>query len=140
MKTKITILLMGSMMLGSCVTMFRGETGNPKKRTFTLNGNVEGATVYFNGDSIGTTPLRFTLDKLTKSDELIIKKTGYKDLYMWVERKVNIGWAVLAWTPCVLTINPIGLGLGCLGTSKDYRRGSLYDLKEQEFTFELEKK
>jgi hypothetical protein len=140
MKTRITILLAAVLTMSSCVTMFRGETGNPKLRTFNLSGNVEGATVYFNGDSIGTTPLRFTIDKLSKGDELIIKKTGYKDLYMWVERKVNIGWAVVAWTPCVLTLNPLGLGLGCLGTRKDYKRGSLYDLKQQEYVFEMEKK
>jgi len=136
MKTLLFIGLVTG--LFSCTTMFRGETGDPKKRTFTLTGNVDGASVYLNGDSIGVTPIRFTIAKLNKADELTVKKIGYKDLYIWVERKANVGWTIVAWIPCV-SGGILTFGLSCLGTLKDYRKGSFYDLKETTYTFDMEK-
>ncbi len=138
MKKRYILLITGLGLLSSCATLFRGEEGNPEKRTFNLAGNVEGAVVYLNDDSIGLTPLRFTMNRLTKTDELLIKHKDYKDLYMWVERKPNIGWAIISFTPCIATI-PL-IGIGCIATYKDYNKGSFYDLKERDLTFEMEKK
>ncbi len=122
--------------LSSCVNMLRGVNGDPKKRVLNIGGYPEGATVYLGEDSIGISPMRYAFEKLPKSQELKIVKKGYKEQYIWVERKANSGWVVVSWTPCIVGIIPFA-GISCISTLMDYKKGSFYDLKDSEIEYKL---
>lgn len=123
--------------LSSCVNMLRGENGDPKKRVLNIEGYPKGATVYLDGDSIGLAPMRYAFKKLPKSQELKIVKKGYKEQYLWVERKANSSWVIVSWTPCIVGV--IFGGIPCISTYKDYKKGSFYDLADSEIEYKLEK-
>ncbi len=101
MKTKkivsgIIITLMIISLFSSCVTSTRVN----------INTDVDGATVYIDGQEVGTTPTQVSLSNaIWENPDVVIKKEGYKDLHTDLKKEVkgvNLVCGILIWYPSLL--------------------------------------
>ncbi|WP_147634705.1 PEGA domain-containing protein [Treponema pectinovorum] len=90
--------LMLFVMFASCVTSTRVQ----------FNTDVEGATLYIDGEKIGTTPTQVKLSNGIWNDpDIILKKEGYQDLRTDLAKEVkgvNLVAGLLIWWPSLLWV------------------------------------
>lgn len=99
-QNKLIVGIIASFMMisifSSCVTQTRVN----------INSDVEGATVYIDGQKIGTTPVQVSLSNAVwEEPDVLLKKDGYKDLHTNLTKEVKIVNAVaglLIWWPSLL--------------------------------------
>ena len=73
-----------------------------------FNTDVDGATVYVDGEEIGTTPAQIKLSNAVREiPDVVIKKDGYRDLYTELNKEVkgvNLVCGLLLWLPSLLWV------------------------------------
>lgn len=96
--TSFTAALLLLAMFSSCVSSTRVN----------FNTDVDGASVYVDGEEIGTTPAQIKLSNaIWENPDVVIKKDGYKDLYTDLNKEVkgvNLVCGLLLWWPSLLFV------------------------------------
>ena len=127
MSRKITssiLVLVFVISMSGCATI-----AHPKTSEVSINSNPEGASVFFDGNRVGKTPLTITASNkqpLTVS----LKKEGYEEISKRVEVKTSTGCFV---ADCFLP--PV---YGCAWIILDACSGNANTLTETKLNFTLE--
>jgi hypothetical protein len=67
---KLLFLFFSICILSSCATVLRGKDGNPRKRIAEISGEPKNAEIYYNGEKIGDSPMKYTFETLRKGATL----------------------------------------------------------------------
>ncbi|MBK0383556.1 PEGA domain-containing protein [Pedobacter sp. SD-b] len=121
----LPIAFCGLLTLQSCATIFTGNKTGVK----IPDGTPSGAKVFVNGKLEGITPKRVQIPKnaLKQGAKITIKAEGYKPTDITINRKVQIGMAVLD----VVT--------GGVWLIVDFVTGNIYTATPDKVKYELEK-
>ncbi len=113
-------LLAAAAIFNGCATIFHGSTDK-----IDFSSHPSGASVYVNGQYMGTTPLQLKLQgKHTYSIDF--HKDGYKNQIVLVNNSVGAGWIIL---------DVLG---GVLPMFVDAATGNWYSLNQEHVTAALE--
>lgn len=82
----ISVLLFNSI---GCATIFKGS-----KEKVNFSSEPAGATIYLNGQSMGSTPTELTLQSKT-SYNVEFRKKGYQNKTVVLSNSVGAGWIIL---------------------------------------------
>ncbi|MBF0471855.1 MAG: PEGA domain-containing protein [Gammaproteobacteria bacterium] len=107
------------MLLTGCATIISGTNEG-----VTFNSSPEGASVYIDGQIVGTTPLTVPLPKMKKKS-VMVKKDGYEVITRDLGKQMD----------------PVAIGniIWDLSTT-DFISGALMEYEPKSYYFELEKK
>ena len=72
-----------------CATLFK-----EKNKTVSFDLDPQGATVYIDGNRMGTTPMPLNLSN-KKALTVTFKKEGYEDKTYIINTKIGAGWVIL---------------------------------------------
>lgn len=81
---RVSFLILISFFLQSCSSIINGTT-----QQISVNSNVQGAQVYVDGVTLGTTPLINARIKRKDTSFLVVKKEGYKDYQQTLQTKFD---------------------------------------------------
>ena len=105
-------------LLVGCATITKGS-----KQSVAITSNVDGATIYLDGEKVGTTPYNGLLSK--NKEELRIEKEGYRNTTIILSKSLEgMFWANII----------IG---GTLGSSTDFATGAAYAYMPATYHVEL---
>jgi len=82
---KLLLLLLLTVSMCSCATVLRSKTVN---KQIHISSNPENAEVFINDESIGNTPIDYTVVK-RKKHSIEVKKEGFLNGYSKIDRKLN---------------------------------------------------
>lgn len=119
-RTSICLVLVIGVM--GCATIMRGRTQSVR-----FNSSPAGARVFINGEDRGSTPATLEL-KRNKDYRVVVKKEGYKDVTVNIDKEFTIGWPIIG--------NVFSWGL--LGVIVDVADGAAYKLTPEETMAALE--
>lgn len=89
---KILLLALVAISMSSCATILRSKTVNKQVH---ISSKPENAQVFINGESIGNTPVDYTVVK-RKKHSIEVKKEGYLNGYSKIDRKLNPLWTAIS--------------------------------------------
>ena len=121
-KKRVTLVLGMAIVTAGCATLVKGRT-----QGVYFNSSPAGARVLINGEDRGTTPLSLEL-KRSKDYTVVIRKPGYRDVTVSVDKKFTFGWPVVG--------NFFSWDL--LGLVVDVADGAAYQLTPEETTVILD--
>lgn len=106
----------------SCATIFSDNSVE-----VTLNSEPEGASVYFEGQKIGTTPFTYTFDRDTfVTYRIRMSKEGYKSEYFRIRKTLN--------TVSILNLTSV------FSWATDALSGNMMEYRPRHYLIELQKK
>lgn len=121
MKTKILVVVLASLLVMSCATLFKGNSSE-----LDCSSEPRGAMVYVNGNYMGDTPIQLKLES-KKNYSIEFRKDGYQTKTVNVTNHVGVGWIILD----VLA--------GLVPVIVDAATGSWYHLDQKNINVMLEK-
>lgn len=81
---KLVTIILTIVLTTSCATLFSKNEDTVKFVT-----TPEGATVYLDGEVIGTTPLEYSVKRRMAAHEVAFKKDGYKTQYITLKKSIT---------------------------------------------------
>lgn len=115
----LSVLCLNLVFLG-CATIISG-----RNQLITVNANVEGAEVTFNGQFLGRTPLSTQLPR-GQQGALRVEAEGYQPNQVALQKRVNSVFFVNVFTG------------GTFGSSTDYSTGAMYEYEPSTFFVSLQ--
>lgn len=109
-KTILVISLLTFISSAGCASMINGSA-----QRITIDSNVQGADIYFNGKPLGTTPFTGVVPRGNDS-VITISKSGY------VSKTVVLNTSIDPW----FALNIFWGGAGTTGSTTDHVNGSMY--------------
>src|SRR5690348_5403090 len=103
-----------ALLFGACASIVNGTSQH-----ITVNSNVAGAEVFFNGDRLGTTPVSWKVKR--GGGTLLVRKEGYASQTLSMNTNVS-GWI---WGNIVTG--------GVSGTFTDWATGGMYEYAPDNF-------
>jgi len=123
---KLLLLLLLTVSMCSCATVLRSKTVN---KQIHISSNPENAEVFINDESIGNTPIDYTVVK-RKKHSIEVKKEGFLNGYSKIDRKLNPLWTAIS------VVGGVFPGMG-IPIAIDAKTGAFYDIKEGDIEINL---
>ena len=114
-------LIVTTVFMTSCATVVGGTD-----QLISVDSNVKGAEVYYNGARVGQTPFNGVVDK-ARNPQLMVKKEGYEPRTMVLSTS----------TPTIFWGNAIFYG-GFVSSTTDYASGSMFEVSPKSYYINLE--
>ena len=111
-----------AVVMAGCATIVKGRT-----QSVLFNSTPSGARIWVNGEDRGATPANLELKK-NKDYKVVIKKDGYQDVTINVDKEFTMGWSIVG--------NVFSWGI--LGVIVDVADGAAYKLTPEQTTIALE--
>lgn len=119
---KLFLLLIASILLQSCATIFQGS----KQRVF-ITTEPSTARIYVNDEYLGSGHAEAKL-KRSKQHTIMAKNDGYQNRYMTIDNNFQAGWLIA------------DIFTGWLGIIVDACTGSWNTFDKQNYIIQLDKK